>query len=497
MNIKSFSIIAFLLLLSFTSCDQFVEMNTNPNEPTVVSNDVLFTSSIRQSMTSMSIESFLLANNIAQLTSKTLRVEVDSYNWSAFPTVWESLYESLTDVEVVEDNANAAGNPAMEGAAIVLKSWIYSILTNTYGDIPYSEAVQGATNANYTPAYDAQADIYTSLLSELARAETLLGSGDGAITGDIMLNNDAAMWRKLANSLRLRLLMTASNKIADAGTQFAAIVASGNYITSNAENATLTYLESEPNKHPVVPLKQGDFDDVGLSKASMNVMLANQDPRLMRYARPDNEDFTAGGATSFTGADAGDQSGGCTKAASRVGVQYYDYPGLTTATSLGLPRAEGILMTYAEVEFLLAEAAAKGWISNDVETHYRNGVQASMDQYMVDYAPFGWADFSDFYDNSGVAYSTVTDIWEQKWLALFFTGMEPYFEVRRWYYESGMSWDGIPFLDAPCSDVNNGQLPLRFLYPGEEQSLNAANYQSAVANLGGSNDKNAAMWLMQ
>lgn len=497
MNKKSFAIIIFILLFSFTSCDEFVEMNTNPNEPTSVTNDVLMTSSIRQSMVSMTIESFLLANNIAQLTSKTLRVEVDSYNWSAFPTVWESLYESLTDIQVVEANAVAAGNEALEGAALVLKSWIYSVLTNTYGDIPYSQAIKGAIDANYTPVYDGQQSIYTSLLSELARAENLLASGNGSIAGDILLNNDAAKWRKLANSLRLRLLMTANNKIADASSRFATIVNAGNIMTSNDDNATLTFLEAEPNKHPVVPLKQGDFDDVGLSKASMSVMLVNQDPRLMRYARPDNEDFTAGGVTSFTGAEAGDQSGGCTKAASRVGVQYYDYPGLTTGSELGLPRAEGILMTYAEVQFLLAEAAAKGWIGNDIETHYKNGIEASMMQHLVDYVPFGWTDFNDFYDNSGVAYSVVTDIWEQKWLALFFTGMEPYFEVRRWYYESGMSWNGIPFLDAPCSDVNNGQLPLRFLYPGEEQSLNATNYQAAISNLGGSNDQNAKMWLME
>ena len=497
MNIKSFSIISFILLLSFTSCDQFVGMNTNPNEPTTVTNDVLMTSSIRQSMVSMTMESFLLGNNIAQLTSRTLRLEVDSYNWSAFPTVWENLYESLTDIELVQANAAAAGNDALEGSAIVLKSWIYSILTNLYGDIPYSQAVKGATDANYTPAYDGQESIYTNLLSELARAEGLLASGNGSIAGDILLNNDGGQWRKLANSLRLRLLMTANNKIADAGTQFAAIVTAGNIMTSNTDNATLTFLAAEPNKHPVVPLKQGDFDDVALSKASMNVMLANQDPRLMRYARPDNGDFTSGGATSFTGADAGGQSGGCTKAASRVGVQYFDYPGLTTGADLGLPRAEGILMAYAEVEFLLAEAAAKGWITNDVETHYRNGIEASMMHHMVDYSAFSWTDFNDFYTNSGVAYGAVTDIWEQKWLGLFFSGMDPYFELRRWYYESGMSWNGIPFMDAPCSDVNNGQLPLRFLYPGEEQSLNAINYQAAISNLGGSNDKNAKMWLME
>jgi hypothetical protein len=154
-------------------------------------------------------------------------------------------------------------------------------------------------------------------------------------------------------------------------------------------------------------------------------------------------------------------------------------------------------MTYSEVEFILAEAAAKGWITDDVETHYRAGIEASMDYYNVEYGPFGYTDFNDYYANSGVAYDETIDIWEQKWMALFFTGLEPYFEVRRWYAESGMSFAPIRFLTAPCENLNNDVLPMRFLYPGEEQSLNSANYSSAVDALGGSNSFNAPIWLVE
>jgi hypothetical protein len=150
-------------------------------------------------------------------------------------------------------------------------------------------------------------------------------------------------------------------------------------------------------------------------------------------------------------------------------------------------------MTYAEVEFLLAEATAKGWISGDIETHYRNGIEASMDQYNVDYTPFGYTDFNDYYNTSGVAYSTITDIWEQKWLALYFHGLEPLFEVRRWYDEAG-GFAGIPFMGPTCDNNNNDELPKRFLYPGEEQSLNADNYQEAVDRVANYN-QNADMWL--
>ncbi|MCB0587071.1 MAG: SusD/RagB family nutrient-binding outer membrane lipoprotein [Phaeodactylibacter sp.] len=491
-KLLSYTALAGMLLL--LSCDKFDEFNQNPNEPTSVSSDVLLTSAIRSSMNTMVTESFLLGNNAAQLTAKTLRTEVDAYNWNAFPTVWDGLYESLTDVYAVEEIALENGNENLQGVAIVLRSWIFSTLTNAYGDIPYFGAIQGKDN-NFTPVYDAQPDIYADLLDQLAKADGLLASGNGSISGDILLNGDASKWRKLANSLRLRLLMTAGNQLADAGARFAAIADAGNIMSSNEDNATLTYLSGFPNQYPLVPLKTGDFDAVAFSKTAYEAMNAYGDPRLLRYARPDNDEYNAN--ATFSGAVNGSNTSSCPKTGSRLGAQYFNDPAQTTAAELGLPMAEGILMTYAEVEFLLAEAAAKGWITDDVEAHYRSGIEASMAYHMAGPEPFGWSSFSDFYENSGVAYDKVTDIWEQKWLALFFHGLEPYFEVRRWYFESGMSWDGIPFMGPACENLNEDDLPLRFLYPGEEQSLNAENYQAAVGRLGGSNSQNAAIWLVQ
>ncbi len=522
---KNSLILLLIAVFSMVACEEFEDLNQNPNEPTTVSPDVLLTSAIRSSVNTMVTESFLLGNNAAQLTAKTLRTEVDSYNWNAFPTVWEGLYESLTDVYAVEDQAIQSGNEQLQGAAIVMKAWIFSTLTNAYGNIPYSEAIDPN---NVTPAYDDQPEIYADLLVELNRAEDLL-AGSGSISGDILLNNDASKWRKWANSLRLRLLMTANNQLPDAGTRFAAIVNSGDFISSNEDNVTLTYLNAFPNEFPLIPLKTGDFDAVALSETSLDVMQGYEDPRLMRYARPNNERydvyrfefiepieiedpteadsltiigmdtiyFDLDTVRQFTGAVNGSSTANCPKAGSRLGVQYYNYPNLVQASTLGLPIAEGIVMTYAEVEFLLAEAALKGWTDDNAEDHYRAGIQASMNYNLVDYSAFGWSDFDDYYNNSGVAYQEATDIWEQKWLALFFHGLEPYFEVRRWYFESGMSFEGIPFLEAACDNLNNDQLPLRFLYPGEEQSLNAINYDEAIKEIGGSNSQNAIIWLVQ
>lgn len=493
-SVKNMLLLPAIFFVASCSSDKFEDFNTNPNEPTSVSPDVLLTGAIRKSINTSVDASFLVGSVAAQLTAKTLRLEVDAYDWNAFPDYWEGWYESLTDVKSIEDIAVSEGNETLEGAAIVLRCWIFQNLTNAYGNIPYSEAIQGAAE-NFTPVYDDQQAIYEDLLSELSRADGLLASENGSIPGDILLNGDVEKWRKFANSLRLRLLMYAGDNIGDGASQFEAIVSAGNIISGNEDNVTLTYTGSAPNEFPVVPLKIGDFDAVALSETSYTAMEAYNDPRLMRYARPDNEDFSV--SPVFTGRVNGIGEGCSSPGGSRLGVQYYDYPELITADALNLPVAEGIIMTYAEVSFLLAEAAAIGWISGDVESYYRQGIEASMEYHLVDLAPFGWLDFDDFYNNSGVAYSALTDIWEQKWLALYFHGLEPYFEVRRWYHEGGDSFDGIPFLAATCGNLNNDMLPLRFLYPGEEQSLNAVNYEAAVAAMGGSNSQNAAMWLVQ
>jgi hypothetical protein len=179
------------------------------------------------------------------------------------------LYESLTDIHQVEVLANAEENQQMEGAALVTKVWIYATLTNAYGDIPYSQAIQGGAD-NFTPSYDSQDAIYEDLLATLDRAKGLL-SGAGSISGDIIYNGNAASWVKLANGLTMRLLMTAGDKISSAASKFATVANSGQLMTKNSENATLTYLSGFPNQFPLIPIKTGDFDAVAISKTALDI----------------------------------------------------------------------------------------------------------------------------------------------------------------------------------------------------------------------------------
>ena len=482
------------LLLS--ACEPLEETNQNPNEPANVSAGVLFTEGVRAGVNTSVNQSFLLGNNAAQLTAKSLRTEVDAYSWNSFSNVWSGYYESLANVVESERVATEEGNAKMQGAAKVMKSWMFSQLTLAYGDIPYSEALTGSTDANWFPAYDSQEEIITGtggLLDELEQAVVLLG-GTGAVEGDILFDGDASKWVKFANALRLRLLMYSSGQ-QDASAEFAAIVASESLMESNDDNAALTYTGNYPNEYPLVPMKQGDFDAVYLSNNAYNALTTLDDPRLYRFARPVNADAVNADpmvAAVYDGCDNGLETGSCDKSGSRLGYAYYNYPSHAQAAV----QAEGLLMTYAEMAFLLAEAAHKGWITDDAATWYNEGVAASMEYYGADFANTAWADLSAYLAGTA-AYDAadINTIRQQKWLAMFFSGLDPYFELRRWYVEESGDWTALGFVSAPCQNTNGDALPMRFLYPGNEESLNPDNYQSAVTALGG-NTQNATMWVV-
>ncbi len=425
------SLVLSLFLLGIATCDDFEELNKNPNEPTNVSTLVLLTSAMRLSVDTANKAAFLLSNNIAQLTDRTLRREVDQYQWNAFLVVWEGFYESLTDVESVITQSVEQGNEKQAGVAHVLRAWIFSQLTNAYGDIPYSQVVKGGELA-FTPSYDRQEDIYMDLLNKLNTAIGLLGRS-GIIEGDILYQGKADYWIRFANSLSLRLLMYSSEK-QNVSQDFNRIIQSGQIINSIEQQAVLDYPDVFPNQFYSLPLKQGDFDDVNLSQTSLNVLKRYQDPGLNRYARPDNLEFDTPIFSGYPNG-LGGQSG------SRLGLSYFDYPGHMTATEFGLPYADGILMTYSEVEFLIAEGILNGWVQGEMREHYKMGIKASHQYYQVNYSPFGWTDFEDFYENSGVQYQQPMDLWEQKWLGLYFTTLNPYYELRRWYVARwGMGW---------------------------------------------------------
>lgn len=485
---------AFAGMLLF-GCGKLEDLNVNPNQPEAVTPDILLPGVIRDISNTLVGHAFFISNCASQHTAKSLRNEVDIYNWNSAPIIgveplWQGLYGALRDIRNMEEAALSSGDDRLLGVALTLKAFAFSVLTDTYGDVPFREALSGSTGVFY-PAYDAQESIYLGeggLLDLLDQAHGLFSAaGAGTVDGDILFGGDSDLWHRFANALHLRLLLHASGQI-DVAADFAE-VASRPLMQGVAHNAALTYLGAFPNEYPLIPFKTGDFESVRLGEQLFAHLTATSDPRLMAFARPTDETLGSD-AEVYEGWINGGK--GCDDSGSRLGYAYYDYPG----HPVGADKAKGVWLTFAEQEFILAEAALNGWISADAATHYESGIAASMADHGANPENTGLASVADFIAQGNVSWDgTLLRLQEQKWVALYFHGMESYIEVRRWYHAAGGDWAQIPFLTPPCNNANNDALPMRFVYPGEELSLNGASNAAAVEALG-SNDFNARMWLV-
>lgn len=486
---------AFSGVLLF-GCGKLEDLNVNPNQPEAVTPNILMPGVIRDISNTLVGHAFFISNCASQHTAKSLRNEVDIYNWNSAPIIgveplWQGLYGALRDIRNMEEAAIASGDDHLLGAALTLKAFAFSVLTDTYGDVPFREALSGSSGVFY-PAYDTQESIYVGeggLFDLLNEAHDLFSAaGAGTVGGDILFGGDSDLWHRFANALHLRLLLHASGQI-DVSADFAEVAARP-LMEGTAHNAALAYLGSFPNEYPLIPFKTGDFESVRLGEQLFAHLSATADPRLMEYARPTDETLGSD-AEVYEGWINGGK--GCDDSGSRLGYAYYDYPG----HPVGADKAQGVWLTYAEQEFILAEAALNGWITNDAVTHYEAAITASMVDHGANPENSGLTSVADFLNQPSVAWDgTLLRLQEQKWVSLYFHGMESYVEVRRWYHAAEGDWAQLPFLTPPCNNSNNDELPMRFVYPGEELSLNGASNAAAVEALG-SNDFNTRMWLVQ
>ncbi|WP_259070981.1 SusD/RagB family nutrient-binding outer membrane lipoprotein [Salinibacter ruber] len=484
----------FAVAVASTGCDsRFEDVNDNPNEPEEVATKLLLPDIIRGSVNTSVNTAHTTGNLVLQYTAKvSFATEIDRYNWAGVG-YWQPLYGDLRNVEDVIQLAQERDQPQYEGVGLVLKSWIFSMLTNAYGDVPYSESV-AVQEGIETPKYDRQEAIYRGMLADLRRANELLTPDSGSIQGDILYNGDPMKWKKLANSLRLRLLMRLSEKdislnldgdevsVRDAFQSITSAPETAPVFTSNDDNAALEYLGSRPNEWPRHTSRIGTFRTFKLSKTLTDTLKHFDDPRLSVFGDPtaasveDGSRKFVGVPNGLTNDASGSFNGGPDFQSGLNFTRYYDEP----------DAAKGLIMTYAEVLFLKAEAIEMDWISADAQTHYQEAIEASFEQYGKSTPP-------GYFGQEGVSYPTsdseqaLEQIRTQKWIALFYTGLEGWFNWRR---------TGIPDIDPSVDNVNADEIPVRFRYPESEQSLNADNYQAALDRQG-PNSINTEMWLLE
>jgi hypothetical protein len=290
-NIKY--IMTAAMLLSFvSSCDQFDVETTNPNTPTDISNNPeLILTNIEKDVADRLVgNAWSDANLMAQYSARIVFTAFDQFEWGDNGGLWQLLYRNIRNAGQLYNVGINKDNPSYQAVALILQSWMFQILTDIYGDIPYSEAVSAMEEEPIlTPKYDGQEDVYMGILSALEEANTLLSAGTlPSIKGDIYNDGDLERWRKFANSLRLRAYMRLSNVMPSyAANGIQAIYADPDnnpVIESNDDNITLTYLSSNPNVHPqseVSGYRVGSFNEYRMSETIETVLKSFDDPRMM------------------------------------------------------------------------------------------------------------------------------------------------------------------------------------------------------------------------
>jgi len=473
------------LTFAMTGCTKdFDEVNQNPNAPTAVNSSLLLPQIERDVINTVMGEAWGIGNIVIQHNAKNQFVNEDRYLWGEQNGIWNTVYDNMRDVNNIIAQSEANGENNYKGIALVLRCWMFSLATDAYGDVPYSDAIQAKEGENY-PKYDAQEDIYNGILAELKVANDLLGSSSEVVAGDIIYGGDVAKWKRLANSLRVRSLMRISRK-RDVGADLREILAdAGKYplFESNDDSGVYTFLTSSPDQFPLYAARIGSFNEFRAGKTLLDTLNSLDDARLPILFRP-TPDTETSDTTDYVGIPNGmndvnalEYNGG-PQFQSRIGNVFYE----ESITPYGLTVAKGIIMTFAELQFLLAEAAEKGLISGDAETFYKNGVSASYNFYGLN--------VSDGFFNqpetefTGTQQEKLNKIGLQKWISLYYNGLEAWFDWRR---------TGIPFLTPAVSNQNDDRIPVRFFYPLSEEKLNGDSNEDAIQRQG-LNDINTKMW---
>ncbi len=504
-NIRVGLIVVALLSLAISCTKDFEDINTNKNAPTteLAAPNMLLTNAI-ESMTDRVYDIWLggeIGSCWVQHLAKVQYTDEDRYipRVSVINAVWSSFYAaSGNDVATLIDIAKARGHNNYLGVGYVLQAYIMSVVTDLWGDVPYSEAFK-AKMGIVSPKYDTQQSIYESLIAKLDSANTLLVEAGPKIEGDILYGNDITKWKKFANSLRLRLLLRMSKKnetfVTDQMTNML-VTSATNYpiFESNADNAALKYLGSYPNNNPINENRK-TRDDHRVSKTLIDFMWTNNpyvDWRVMVYANlSEGGNDYVGLPNGLTSAKAAAYMGNGLKMTSKLG----DY--FTKAD------APGMLMSYAELMFILSEATLKGYITGGSVTaqqYYEDGIKASYEQFGNEIVTLGEEIFgnpssltvqdyiNDYMANGDGAWGFYGDnlyeIGYQKWLAMFDQGIQAWFEWRR---------TGFPVLTPAEDGVNDGKIPVRLFYPSDEGARNNANLQEAIQRQG-TDDLNTLVW---
>jgi hypothetical protein len=484
-HIKIFTVVCSLLWAN--SCKDFDELQLDPNRATVAHPSLLLTNLEIQTFNTINVSSALASRMMVYTDGSD---DSQYYSWQRASL--NSYYNNLRQVVKMKEEAERVEAPNYNALALFFQSVIILEATKVFGDVPYSESLEGGHSE---PVYDTQEQIYIKVLNDLEEANSSLNESGGVISGDIIYDGNIESWKRLINSYSLRVLISLSehtgNTALDVENRFAKIIndpATYPIMTENSHNAALQFYDQstatslQGNRYPYYN-NNGFKTAYYMDESFVNLLKDLGDTRLFVMAdkKPQgsalpDDDFDAYGGLDGSAPLAENTSRLVNGEASKVDARYYSNP--TNEPSL--------LLSYAEVEFTIAEAAQLGWITEDPEDHYVNGIQASFAFYGVDPG--------DYTLNSGVEFepgNAIQQIITQKYINYFLQGgWEAFYNHQR---------TGFPEFKVDGGGVlNNETVPKRWMYPNDELTLNLANVQEAIARqYPGGDDINGLMWLLQ
>ena len=549
---KYITIITMACALFFASCsDEYMEnMNTDPSKAATIDPNAQLTTAQLQTYGDLSMMEIYRNYHYAftqqlmgcwNTTNYGGRHTLDNNEMSR---IWTSFYtQSLKNIiDAQYRTAEDAEKVNINSVLRIYRVYLMSIITDTYGDAPFSEAGLGFLEGKFNPKYDKQEDIYNSFFLELEDAVNKIDPTKDKVTGDLIYAGDVTKWQQLANSLRLRFAMRISNvNPTKAQTEFEnALAANGGVITDASSDALIKYMTiafsfgqeaySDYRGNSLSQLLFGNDpanNPSYLCSTFFNQLRQSGDPRTFKISRcyydglmsatsPDNRvDITQEmiekgiafsprdpGAYSWEPWPTGYDSDICAELA-------VNNPSVTATMAREVePKLAnnflksdnpGVVMTSAEVKFLMAEATVKKWNVGSVsaEDLYKQGVRAAIDFLTDNYGCTATTDaeFDAFIQDKGAFGHTDNQKLEaintQAWILHFTNPAECWANVRR---------SGYPKLKSPAEYgfgqylTGGTEIPVRLCYPVLESSYNKKSYNEAIERMGGTDNWHSLLW---
>ena len=389
--------------------------------------------------------------------------------------VWNNNYKWIKQIRDLGNAAVRENNNNYLAIAKVMNAWMYANLTDAFGDIPFAEATK-MEEGIMTPKFDKQKDVYLALLKDLKDANALFDTTKQLSDMDLFYkaNNTTTgilQWKKFCNSLSLRLLTRILNRNGevDVYARIQEIVnnpAQYPIFQSNADTASLDISGVAPYLPPIA--RPQDFTTGrAAGEFFLDLMTKNKDPRMAMFFSK-ARDLATNTDIGYKGVPAGYKLG-----------TVFNYQPSNLNQNLAKAPLKILIMTYSELQFILAELSQRGIIGGSAKTYYETGVKSNIEQWNA-VVP------ADYMSNPNLTFNgTLDQIMLQKYLALFFVDHQQWYEQRR---------TGLPKLPDNGGLLNDSKMPKRFMYPANVRVMNPDNYKAAVQSMGGDNINVPVWW---